>query len=273
MKITKNGTPGQFPELRGSLAGLRWPCFAEIKYDGEATIIGYINNAPLKIFTCNKYGTQRSEWSKLDRIQDILEDNGVMEAVFLAELYHGEGKSGALYELLKNKDSDDLNLAIYDVGYLKKVDLDMHAEQTQLVSRKELLGELFGNEFMAKLHLCNSKLEAETYFHDAVEDGYEGIVVKSLDGLLVRGPCTWVKMKYKDRSVYEISVVSPTQERIEIALPQPNGLMVMCGVKVTNKYKKNLKIGDKVEIEHQGILDSGSLRHPVFIGLSKGEEK
>ena len=276
MKITKGATPAIFSELRGSLAGLRWPCFAEIKYDGEACLIGYHTTAPTKIFTSNKYGTMRSDWSKLDRIQDILEDAGITEAVFLAELYYDQGKKGALYDLLKYKDSDDLNLTIYDVGHLKWVDREMKGEHTQLISRKEELGELFQEnpEFLPKVHLAKDKAQAEAYFKQATDDGYEGIVVKPLDGFLVRGPCNWVKMKFKDRTEYRVSKVSTTQERIEIDVPTTqqasmNGIsipvVVVCGVKVTNKYKKDLAVGDMVEIEHQGVLDSGSLRHPVFI--------
>ena len=36
MQVTKiDGKTITFPQLRGSLAGLHYPCMAEIKYDGE----------------------------------------------------------------------------------------------------------------------------------------------------------------------------------------------------------------------------------------------
>ena len=38
------------------------------------------------------------------------------------------------------------------------------------------------------------------------------------------------------------------------------------GVKVCNKDKALLKVGDDVKIEHQGVLSNGGLRHPVFKG-------
>ena len=136
MKTTK-GTPALFPELRGSIAGLRWPCFAEVKYDGEACLIGYDLSAPLQIFTSNKYGTMRYEWSKLDKIQSILEDHDIDKAVFLAELYHGDGKKGALYKLLSNKYEDDLNLAIYDVGYTAIAGVTMESTHTSLINQPQ----------------------------------------------------------------------------------------------------------------------------------------
>ena len=35
------------------------------------------------------------------------------------------------------------------------------------------------------------------------------------------------------------------------------------------KDKLNLKVGDKVKIQHQGILSGGGLRHPVFLGKGR----
>jgi len=275
MKITK-GTPATFPELRGSIAGLRWPCFAEIKYDGEACLIGYHSTALVPIFTSNKYGTMRQEWSKLDDIKAILEDNDVEQAVFLAELFYGGGKTGDLYKLLSHKDSDDLNMVIYDIGHITFKDSKMQGETTPLITRKEILGELFNGTVIltAHLKLVKNKDEVQDFFEQAVVDGYEGIVVKSLDGFIAHGPCAWVKIKHKDRTIYKVITVSMTQERIEIAVPIPGATVgakwIPCGVKVTNKHKKNLQPGDEVEIEHQGVLDSGSLRHPVYIRKIEG---
>jgi hypothetical protein len=42
-------------------------------------------------------------------------------------------------------------------------------------------------------------------------------------------------------------------------------MVTIVGLKAPNRYKKHIKIGDKVTVEHQGVLASGSLRHPVLI--------
>ena len=42
------------------------------------------------------------------------------------------------------------------------------------------------------------------------------------------------------------------------------------GVKLVDKYKSRVKIGDVVTIEHQGILSGGGLRHPVYIPKERG---
>ena len=283
MKLTRNGAnQGIFPELRGSIKGLRWPCFAEIKYDGEATLIAYKKHslsqitadAPPEILTTNKYGTRRTEWSKLDKIAEILDEHDIDEAVLLAELYYGFGLKGALYQLLKSKEDDGLNLTIFDIGHIRGPGKQMDGALTPLIDRKELLGEIFENNvFLPTLRMVNNEREAIDYFNQVKANGYEGIVLKSLDGFLVQGPCNWVKLKDKDRTIYPVLSIDPVKERIEIAVPNPNppvagkqwAQQIAVGVKVVNRFKKNLGVGDQVEIEHQGVLASGSLRHPVYI--------
>ena len=78
---------------------------------------------------------------------------------------------------------------------------------------------------------------------------------------------SWVKIKKKDINIYELVVIEQTRERGEVLVKtsmHPNGRPV--GVKICNKDKKGLNIGDQVAIEHQGITVNGSLRHPVFKG-------
>jgi hypothetical protein len=82
-------------------------------------------------------------------------------------------------------------------------------------------------------------------------------------------------MKAKRTADLEVVSISDTQERIEVAVPvtPEKDLFVKCGVKVCDKKKKTLALGDIVEIEYQVQLPSGSLRHPVFIRKrEKGKE-
>lgn len=283
MKITRNPTTkGIFPELRGNLGAMKYPCFVEVKFDGEATIIMYDETWPDKIITTNKYGTMRSDWSKLDELVEILENKGIKKATFLGELFYKDGSLGALYDLLSNKDNDtDLNITIYDVAHLVNSS-EVNGNKTPLIDRKELLTEIFGiSPFLVRPKVVNSKQEVMDIFKEVTTLGMEGVVVKGFDGNLVSGPCAWVKIKFKDRSDYEVSSIDKTKERIEVLVPigaivsvngNQNPSFILVGVKCMEKIKATLKVGDIVTIEHQGVLDSGSLRHPVYIGKAvKGE--
>lgn len=275
MIITRSGsTKGIFPELRGSLKAIRYPCFTEVKLDGEATLILFDIKLPKKILTTNKYGTMRENWSKLDEIALILEEKGVHEAMFLGELYFGDGRAGCLYDLLSNKENDSLNLRIYDIAYVKGIDLDMQGQDTALLDRKEILIDLFKDtEYFFHSKVCQSKQEVQDEFSRWTTLGYEGIVVKNFDTHLINGPCDWVKMKKKDQTDYEIDNIDPVKDRMDVRVPNPaNNDIVLVGVRVTTNQKKGLKAGDIVTIEHQGVMDSGSLRHPVFVRKAGKEE-
>ena len=281
MKIKSVKKPVQFPELRGTLASMRYPCFGEIKYDGEACYIHYnYNGHKATIVTTNKYGTMRYDWPKLDGLAEVLKKANVIQALFQAELYFGDGKAGSLYSLLSHKTDDNLNLAIFDVNYLVKneggnVEAIIEGNKTPLIDRKELLGDIFKlNTCLTYPKLIASRTEAEEYFNAVISIGWEGVVLKQLDGFATYGPCPWVKMKKKDQNVFEVRYVDPVKERIEIAsITKDNGCtkVTAVGVKCCDKDKSGLEVGDKVIIEHQGILSSGSLRHPVFIS-KEGEQ-
>lgn len=212
-------------------------------------------------FTVNKYGTVRCDFPALERIRDaVLERN--MTATFLAELHSGKGLAGALYQLLEEKTTDAVNLCCYDILQFDRQDVrDMH-----LITRKEVLSDILPQPLISKCVLVNNEQEAKLVFDGMVEQGYEGAVIKSLDSNLMFGPCSWAKMKHKDQSDYEVIYIDPNQERIEIKvlIPRP-GSAVSVGVKAVNKYKKHINVGELVTVEHQGVLSSGSLRHPVLI--------
>ena len=260
------------PELRRKLGSMKYPAFGEIKYDGEFTFIFYEGN---KICTVNKYNKLRTQFPQLNDIRDDIFDCGrAQSATMLAELYYGEGKRNALYDLNSNKESDTLNLKIFDLLELYGNDMT----QEQLVDRKEALQDIFptNTQFLAKTKVIKDKIGAEEYFKWTTDNGYEGAVIKSLDSHLVSGPCSWVKMKFKDQSDYEVHLIDPSKERIEVLVPivsaHPSGTaqkFVRVGVKAAQRYKRHIKVNDKVTVEHQGVLDSGSLRHPVLI--PKGE--
>ena len=260
MNVTKlTSTPWNAPELRGNLAGMRYPAFAEIKLDGEFNFIEF-NGKDIR--TINKYGTQKTEFHDLQKMFYMLEGSGVKQAVLLCELYWDKGKSGDLYKFLCHKTDNNVHIHVFDV--LMRDDVDLRSEP--LVSRKEHLWEMVGQWQIGDV-IVNNPLEAEGIFVNTTSNGYEGIVLKSLDSPLILGPCSWVKMKYKDRNDYRVVTLDLHKERIEVEVPQPpiRKPSVIVGVKAPNRYKKHIKIGDMVTIEHQGVLESGSLRHPVLI--------
>jgi len=252
MKVVRTNEKMAYPELRGTVESIRYPAMAEIKLDGE---FNYLHIDKTGVSTVNKSGKVRSGWLKWE---------GTEHTTLIGELYYGAGKAGQLYDLLSHQDSDDLNFRAFDITCYKGTDV----VNEDLLTRIELLSEVWPID-PTRYKVVNSLAEMYEYFHWVVSQGYEGIVVKNLDSKLRFGPCGWVKIKYKDQNDYHISMIDPVRERIEVNVVSHIDACTIekaVGVKVCNKDKSGLSLGDIVTIEHQGILSGGGLRHPVYKG-------
>jgi len=267
--MTSQSKKQAFPELRGKLSQIRYPAYIEPKIDGELNWYyapaGPPGSGEIGMLV-NKSGKQRYGMPiayDLDKIQAI------WGLELLGELYWNDGKSGDLYEVLKHQNSDNLKYMVFDIDipgtYLqRRALLEQIIKPTQHVT-------------LIQKFVVNNEREVRDAFTWWTRAGFEGIVVKNADSRLIMGPCGWVKMKKKDQSDYMVIHIDPHKERIQIAVPITHIVVgdtpfggqsefAYVGVKVNHKDKTKLRLGDKVTIEHQGVLSSGGLRHPVFKG-------
>lgn len=284
MKTEKITTKPPFPELRGTLTAMTFPALSEIKYDGEYTMVIYkderqndakacytLQPGNITCKTLNKYGRTRTHFPAIDAIARDCHAHGVREAVFLAELYALNGKLGALYDLNSMKEDDSLSLFVFDCSRIifhDNSEYDDVAPTDSLIDRKETIMNILPSQ-RSQLKIVMNETEALEHFNEVVADGYEGTVIKPLDGRLIMGPCPWVKVKFKDQNNYPVVLIDPYKERVEVLVTSSDGFQpraVNVGVKVMNADKNTLKVGDVITVEHQGILPGGSLRHPVFKG-------
>jgi len=257
------------PLLRGSEEAITYPAFVEYKIDGEFNWLyvedgqGYLKNKYTKIRPLESL-------NKLVEIPSVLSGSKIKEIVLLGELFYGMGKAGDLYKFLSHKNDPDLSYKVFDIALAKdesgKV---LISADDPIESRKEFLLELFLKSttmhIPLKSYLVNYEEEQKAIYDKAIEAGFEGVVVKPLGTKLLDGSCSYVKIKNKDRVTALVVNIDPVLERMDVEFND-----VAIGVKLVNKDKARIKVGDLVVIEHQGILPSGSLRHPVFI--RKGEE-
>ena len=253
---TRQGSRQPFPELRKDLRGMRYPAYVEPKLDGELNWFMPDKDEPHLI---NKSGKIRYSFPIAYELSSI-------NVKLLGELYWRGGTAGALYEFLKHQTDDELKFMAFDV------DLPL----PYLERHKWLVENVRGMPHVItplSVMALNEAQVYELYKQYADDMHYEGAVVKSFDSRLIMGVCPWVKIKKKDNLDLMIVAIDPTLERIEVQVPV-DAVQVMaygkklshtCGVKVPNKIKATLKVGDIVEIEHQGILSKGGLRHPVFV--------
>ena len=253
--IISKGEAQPFPELRGTLAGMRYPAYVEPKIDGELNWFKYIDSASIwkDHYLINKSGKMRLELP----ITKELDEMGIDQNL-LGELHWGEGKSGDLYEFLKHQKDDELQFTVFDVDLPKGYGDRMQWLIDHLEPSKHI--------HLPYHAIVHKKEDVMIQFDMATKNlGYEGIVVKAWDSRLIMGPCPWVKLKHRTTIIGVVSEIDPSLERIEFTF---KGHTI--GLKCANVVKRTLKIGNEIEVEHQGELSQGGLRHPVYI-RQKGE--
>lgn len=250
-------------KLRGRESFMVFPVIADIKYDGEFSEISYCPDKK-EWTTRNKYGLVRT--FKGTKNPDLN-----VSAVFWGELVCNGGAKNSLYELLKNKnDINKISIKIFDVLWVGKT----YVGTQSLLARKQLIKTIVKDEsIIAESMIIKSKQELEELKRKIFkEDKWEGIVIKDMFGIIPEnfkgGVLPWCKIKDKDIIEARVETISKIQERMEVKY-ELAGNIGSCGVKLCSRDKTKLKEGDMVLIEHQGILNGGGLRHPVYVRFSK----
>ena len=246
-------------KLRGSPSALKYPAWVDLKFDGEYTWA--VKDVTGKVFLLNKYGLERWDCEATEGLESLVAGTFVM----VGELYCDDGKLGKLYDLLGRKKDNGLNFTPFDIIELN----GQNMTTLPLIDRLEALAFLVG-DYRSPGGIADDVAQARQIVDAWIKDGYEGGVIKELDNPLAFGPSRWAKIKMKDQSDYPLHSIDAVKERIEI-----NNGGVIVGCKCCNKDKQVLIQVDQsttknvmIKIEHQGVLKSGSLRHPVYKGIA-----
>ena len=161
---------------------------------------------------------------------------------FLGEKIYGDGKNGSLYQKKL-----PISYKIFDKINVPTMSLRERREDLLLLS-----GVL--DERLATSLICDNRQEVDDCFKNAVNNGYEGIVVKNLNETL-EGQ-TWVKMKFEDEIELKISKVEDS--RLETL---HGNVVVGLGLNVVDVWQ----VGDIALVRHNGITNGGSLRNPRIV--------
>lgn len=272
MKI-RAGVPVPYPKIRGDARFITYPCYAEVKIDGEANV--YAKG----MLMSKASGKIRTDFHVTNLLQQIVDD----DTILFGELYWGEGKAGALYDFLSHANDDHLNFTIFDAVHpsIYKAPYEDRKEWiiNNILNHKlwqyhskhiwQYHSKHIGRVAITRPLYIKSKEELDTLIAENKAKGWEGLVIKEINSVLytdhlIEQQILWTKIKHKYTGDYEVATIDPYQERMEVLVGSRK-----VGVKLVNKYKPFIKVGNIVEIEHQGVLSGGGLRHPAFFGKVK----
>jgi ATP-dependent DNA ligase len=183
MFTTLSKTPPQF------FSQNKPPYLVELKYDGEDIIIVRMLNG--EIYALNKY----------NRIyEDLPFFKNLPQKPFIvrAEMYADEGKSGSLYKLKKALKEGSTKVAIHDILYYQNTDL----RAKPLKERKQILQSF--PHAIQPLGEAQNQQQIQPLFQKAVEEGYEGVVVKPINSTYRDN--AWLKLKKAE--TYEVQITA-----------------------------------------------------------------
>jgi len=186
-------------KFRGSKHNIKFPCYVSLKLDGE---LQYIIKRKDTVFSVNKdkYGRYRLDYPALYEFKKL----NLPDGIYLAELYYGAGRTKEdFYQLLRNKASNDLNLALF--GILQKLDrTNFDARQTfNYFSHYSKLTEHFEHLRIVPMWMVMDWKELRQLIKKWIyELGYEGLVVRNENSVWTDGQhINWIKIKRKDREI------------------------------------------------------------------------
>ena len=183
MFTTLSKTPPQF------FSQNKPPYLVELKYDGEDIIIVRMLNG--EIYALNKY----------NRIyEDLPFFKNLPKEPFIAraEMYADEGKSGSLYNLKKALKEGSVKAAIHDILYYQNTELTAKP----LKERKQILQSF--PHAIQPLGEAQNPQQIQQLFQKAVEQGYEGVVVKPINSTYRDN--AWLKLKKAE--TYEVQITA-----------------------------------------------------------------
>lgn len=252
-------------------AKIVYPCYMQPKLNGQRLMI-------------DKNGIA---WSKQGEPLELpLHWTGVKElAIQLGgldgEVYAGlESEGGlSLQRIISafrkpNEDTPKLQYWVYDLprSDLYQKDRTMYIDSTPLKKNTEDIISVYS-------FLANNEQEADEYYKECVEKGYEGVVYRNLRGKYEFGKRSYDLIKRKPRQTTEAHVINVEKDRNGWGILHcelENGVEFKCQMKVDagNKnyrlYENALElITQWIEFEFEELSDDGVPTKPVGIGIRR----
>lgn len=246
----------------------RWkpPYVVEPKYDGERVLLIKTDE---QIYMANRHNFiyTPDEYPSLFKPFNHLPHRTILDGELIST-------RGNLYTFLRDRIRfrDHLKLIVFDILMMDGED----KRPLPLLERKDLIDHLLPTESI-EYHLADSREQAEWLFSRYVEEGYEGVVVKSNTPYTARN--SWLKIKETETIDVIVTAIAETPNYIKTGTPESFEIAVYNGDKLTPlgrvssgrpEIKRTIKVGDVIEVEYQEVIRNGSsisLRHPRIIRI------
>lgn len=249
---------------------IKFPCLCQPKYDGVRCITFVGNDGEIKILS------RKGKPYKIPHLEKWAMEHRSMLPLD-GELYNH--KELTFQEIISAvKKESDITRKIRYVVYDRPVDgLDNKTRWSQLMNAA-LHWEKDAPLYLSESRMCNNMEEIWAYHKECVSNGYEGVIVRNLDGLYEFGfrSNNLIKVKTFDDAEFKIvDVVEATgrDEGTAIFVCECDGgtfnVKPQGSRELRAEYFNNAEslIGKMVTIQYQGLSDDGIPRFPSAISV------
>lgn len=253
MKTTVGQKPTiEIGKIRGKLEQLRYPCAVETKWDGEFEYIIITDGGTVLI---NKYGRTRTDMTATNEIDRLELPIGT---VLAGELFMHEGKD-FYRDFINDKLNPEMRLAIFDVVRVAETDYRNrpYFQRRAILTQLQIPNRLEHN-ILAECEIAESWREARLLADQTIAKGYEGVVVKSVNGLLA-SKNNVSQAKVKKALTLDLLVGDGVIGRSAIAMYAKGGLFVG---NVSTLGHSDVRTGQIIEVEYAGLTPTTKLRNP-----------
>ncbi len=246
---------------------LVYPCNAGVKLDGMRLMIDAEGNA------WSKQGEPLELPSHWIGVKELAISTGGLDGEVYAGLKNEDGLS--LQKIISafrkpNTDTPKLQYWVYDIPTNLHYGLRNRVLNSLVTNKPDWMVLVVGNHI-------KSVEEADKYFQDATDKGYEGVVYRNYFGLYEFGKRSFNLLKRKKRQTAEAVVHSvdidknlwgvlncKTFEGVDFRCQ----MRVDAGDKNYREYNNAQElIGKVIEVEFEDFSDDGVLQKPVGIGI------
>ena len=146
-----------------------------------------------------------------------------------------------------------------------------------------ILQKKLNNVVIVKTDVVMGVTDLENIHNNNVGQGYEGTVVRNMNGLYEFGKRSYDCQKIKNRQTTEAKVLSVEEDKSNqgvLTCQLENGIIFKClmlkeadsGVNLRLYENAGTLVGKHIEVEYEAESDSGSLQKPVGLRVREVDE-
>jgi len=262
------------------LKRVRYPCLVQAKYDG-VRVVALVEPKENDVTYYSRNGKQFMNFSCFNK--ELLQLSNKEPKMFDGEVIgpRGDDFRGIMQQCRRKFDVEPagLNFNVFDWmpmhHFVRQVATLLQRDRTDCLIELSEKRDTQQRVFVVKGQICNSEEELMDYYDGCVQNGYEGIIIKDLDGEYeFKRSVSWIKMKPKDTIDLKVTEIQEGRGKyagkLGAFIVEREGVVINVGSglkdeeRISLEEAQKLYVGKVIEIEFDSITPDKSLRFPRF---------